>query len=95
MAVHKIDIEIAGRTLSLETGRVAGLADGAVLVTYGDTVLLATAVSSTSTPMPGFVGGRIYPSTMGNGSLTKVITSGISSGSTSSWRTKLGAAKSI
>jgi polyribonucleotide nucleotidyltransferase len=46
VAVHKLDIEIAGRTLSLETGRVAGLADGAVLVTYGDTVLLATAVSS-------------------------------------------------
>ena len=46
MAVHKLDIEIAGRTLSLETGRVAGLADGAVLVRYGDTVLLATAVSS-------------------------------------------------
>ncbi len=46
MAVHKIDIEIAGRKLTLETGRVAGLADGAVLVTYGETVLLATAVSS-------------------------------------------------
>jgi polyribonucleotide nucleotidyltransferase len=46
VAVHKLEIEIAGRTLSLETGRVAGLADGAVLVTYGDTVLLATAVSS-------------------------------------------------
>ena len=46
MVVHKLDIEIAGRTLSLETGRVAGLADGAVLVTYGDSVLLATAVSS-------------------------------------------------
>jgi polyribonucleotide nucleotidyltransferase len=46
VAVHKLDIEIAGRTLTLETGRLAGLADGAVLVTYGDTVLLATAVSS-------------------------------------------------
>jgi polyribonucleotide nucleotidyltransferase len=46
VAVHKLDIEIAGRVLTLETGRVAGLADGAVLVTYGDTVLLATAVSS-------------------------------------------------
>ncbi|MBV9328626.1 MAG: polyribonucleotide nucleotidyltransferase [Chloroflexi bacterium] len=46
MAVHKLDIELAGRTLTLETGRLAGLADGAVLVTYGDTVLLATAVSS-------------------------------------------------
>ena len=46
MAVHKIDVDIAGRKLTLETGRVAGLADGAVLVTYGETVLLATAVSS-------------------------------------------------
>jgi polyribonucleotide nucleotidyltransferase len=46
VAVHKIDIDLAGRTLTLETGRVAGLADGAVLVTYGETVLLATAVSS-------------------------------------------------
>src|ERR671932_1591149 len=46
VAVHKLEIEIAGRTLTLETGRVAGLADGAVLVTYGETVLLATAVSS-------------------------------------------------
>src|SRR6202521_3150483 len=32
--------------MTLETGRLAGLADGAVLVKYGDTVLLATAVSS-------------------------------------------------
>ncbi len=41
-----VSIEFAGRTLTLETGRLAGLADGAVLVRYGDTVVLATAVSS-------------------------------------------------
>ncbi len=46
MATHKQDIDIGGRTLTLETGRVAGLSDGAVTVRYGDTVLLATAVSS-------------------------------------------------
>src|SRR5262245_8928524 len=40
--------EVAGRTLSLETGRLAGLADGAVLAQYGDTVVLATVVSSKS-----------------------------------------------
>src|SRR5579875_4128077 len=39
-------VEIAGRQLTLETGRVAALADGAVLARYGDTVVLATAVSS-------------------------------------------------
>ncbi|MBI4214122.1 MAG: polyribonucleotide nucleotidyltransferase [Chloroflexi bacterium] len=41
--------EIAGRTLTLETGRLAGLADGAVLAQYGDTVVLATVVSTDST----------------------------------------------
>ena len=46
MATHKLEVEIAGRTLSLETGRLAGQADGAVLMTYGDTAVLATAVSS-------------------------------------------------
>ena len=46
MAIHKQEIEIGGRTLTLETGRVAGLSDGAVTVRYGDTMLLATAVSS-------------------------------------------------
>ncbi len=46
MAIHKLDVELGGRTLSIETGRVAGLADGAVTVRYGDAMLLATAVSS-------------------------------------------------
>ncbi len=41
-----LSIEFAGRTLTLETGRLAGLADGAVLVRYGDTVILATVVST-------------------------------------------------
>src|SRR5947209_3664816 len=40
-------MDIAGRQMTLETGRIAGLADGAVLVRYGDTVLLGTAVAST------------------------------------------------
>src|SRR6266567_3947699 len=44
--VDSLSTEFAGRTLTLETGRLAGLADGAVLVRYGDTVILATAVSS-------------------------------------------------
>ena len=40
------EIEIAGRTLSLETGRLAKQADGSILVRYGDTVLLVTAVAA-------------------------------------------------
>jgi len=46
VATHKLEFEIAGRTMTLETGRLAGLADGAVLVTYGEAALLGTAVSS-------------------------------------------------
>ena len=37
-----VEVELAGRTLRLETGRVAKQADGAVLASYGDTVVLAT-----------------------------------------------------
>jgi polyribonucleotide nucleotidyltransferase len=38
--------DVGGRTLTLETGRLAGLAHGSVLATYGETVVLATVVSS-------------------------------------------------
>ena len=37
--------DFAGRSISLKTDYVAGQADGAVLATYGDTVVLVTAVS--------------------------------------------------
>lgn len=38
------EIEWGGRTLSLETGKVARQADGAVIAQYGDTIVLCTAV---------------------------------------------------
>ncbi len=38
------EIEWGGRTLSVETGRIARQADGAVLVTYGESSVLCTAV---------------------------------------------------
>ena len=41
-----VDAEIGGQPFSFEAGKLAEQADGAVLVRYGDTVLLATAVSS-------------------------------------------------
>jgi DNA polymerase III epsilon subunit family exonuclease len=43
----KMDAEIGGQSFSLEAGKLAEQADGAVLVRYGDSVVLATAVSST------------------------------------------------
>ena len=42
----KVEAEIGGQPFSLEAGKLAEQADGAVLVRYGDTVLLATAVSA-------------------------------------------------
>ena len=44
--IHSVSAEIAGRTLTIETGRLAEQADGAVTVRYGDTVLLATVVGA-------------------------------------------------
>lgn len=46
MGKRQFTHEIGGRTLTIEHGRVAGQADGAVTVQYGDTVVLATAVVS-------------------------------------------------
>jgi polyribonucleotide nucleotidyltransferase len=47
-SAHSTQVEIGGRKLTLETGRVAKQADGSVLVRYGDTVVLATVVASRS-----------------------------------------------
>jgi len=44
--IHQVKREIAGRTLKIETGRLAKQANGAVLVSYGDTVVLVTACAS-------------------------------------------------
>lgn len=44
--------EVAGRTLQVELGEMAQLANGSVLVRYGDTTVLSTATASSS-PRPG------------------------------------------
>src|SRR3954454_5738917 len=50
---HKVEIQWGGRPLTLETGKIARQADGAVLATYGETTVLATVVSAKE-PKPGF-----------------------------------------
>ena len=45
---HTVEIDWAGRPLKLETGGMARQADGAVLATYGETVLLATVCAAKS-----------------------------------------------
>ena len=49
---HKVELNWGGQPLTLETGKIARQADGAVLATLGETVVLATVVSARS-PKPG------------------------------------------
>ncbi|MDL2336049.1 MAG: polyribonucleotide nucleotidyltransferase, partial [Chloroflexota bacterium] len=51
MPVTTLSAEIGGRTLTIETGKLAGLAGGAVTIRYGDTMVLGTA--NRSEPRPG------------------------------------------
>ena len=50
--VYRKEIEWGGRKLTFETGKIARQADGAVLVTYGETTVLCTVVGAKS-PKPG------------------------------------------
>jgi polyribonucleotide nucleotidyltransferase len=43
---ESVTLDVGGRTMTLETGRLAKQAGGAVLVTYGETVVLVTATNS-------------------------------------------------
>ena len=49
---HSVQIQINGQTLSIETGKVAKQADGAVVVKCGGTMVLSTVVA-TKSPMEG------------------------------------------
>src|SRR6202050_5028564 len=44
--IHRVQLDWGGRQLTLETGRLARQADGAVFASYGDTTVLATVVAS-------------------------------------------------
>src|ERR671927_157992 len=44
--IHRVELDWGGRKLVLETGKIARQADGAVLVTYGETIVLATVVGA-------------------------------------------------
>ena len=44
--IVKKEVEIGGKLFSIETGRYAKQANGSVMVRYGDTMVLVTAVAS-------------------------------------------------
>ena len=44
--VHRVELDWGGRKLTLETGKVARQADGAIIATYGETTVIATVVAA-------------------------------------------------
>ncbi|MGB7350417.1 MAG: hypothetical protein WBC66_11215, partial [Candidatus Acidiferrales bacterium] len=52
---HQTSIEIGGREMSFETGKMARQANGAVVLRYGDTVVLATACMDNKATEKGFL----------------------------------------
>ncbi len=44
--VYKKEVEVAGKKISLETGKIARQADGSIIATCGETVVLATVVGA-------------------------------------------------
>jgi polyribonucleotide nucleotidyltransferase len=44
--MHRVELDWGGRKLTLEAGRIARQADGAVLATYGETTVIATVVAA-------------------------------------------------
>lgn len=47
MSIHSVECTVGAQSITIETGKMARLADGAVTVRCGDTVVLVTAVSAT------------------------------------------------
>src|SRR6187431_3268320 len=50
--INRVELDWGGRKLTLETGKVARQADGAVVATYGETTVIATVVAAKQ-PKPG------------------------------------------
>ena len=47
MSTHKVTSQVGSTPITIETGKLARLADGAVVVSSGETTVLVTAVSAT------------------------------------------------
>src|SRR4029453_15928925 len=45
---HKVTAQIGSTQINIETGKIAKLADGSVILSYGETIVLTSAVSATS-----------------------------------------------
>ena len=58
--VHKVEIEIGGRTMTIETGKMAKQANGAVTVRYADSMVISTVCAQTEPK----VGQDFFPLTV-------------------------------
>jgi len=58
--IKKYSLDLAGKTLKIEIGKLAGQADGAVIAQLGETVVLATAVMSKNQK----IGADFFPLTV-------------------------------
>ena len=61
MSILTVTRTINNKTLKIETGLLAKQADGAVTVTYGETIILATVVSSDPRPGTGTDNYSLFP----------------------------------
>src|SRR5580692_1663597 len=52
---HKVSVELGGKQLTFETGKMARQAHGSIVARYGDTVLLATACMDTKATEKDFM----------------------------------------
>ena len=50
--VHREEVELGGKKLILETGKIARQADGAVIATCGETVVISTVVGAHHLKLP-------------------------------------------
>ncbi len=50
MQVHRVERQFGGKTISIETGKLAKQAHGSVVVTLGETMVLVTAVEGNVIP---------------------------------------------
>ena len=48
MSIQNVTAQIGATTITIETGKLARLADGAVTVRTGDTIIMVSAVSATT-----------------------------------------------
>ncbi len=58
MSIAKQSFQFGSQTVTIETGEMARQADGAVVVTMGDTVVLVTAVGAQGPRIPARISSR-------------------------------------